>query len=197
MKSAGTCFLLALGLGVALCLAQTSEKTAILRPADKSILNQGQFSIIAQASGGGLRLDGKPLSSIQPAPGVLTIKVMPSPGLHELVLTTQEGEQKLQFFVQATAHSGRTPEGWKTFKVHPPEASCDTCHALKEGIWSFKGSVLSENCFGCHDQKTFPEGHTHNEEVLAECQLCHDPHGSTEKYLLTMPRETACKQCHG
>ena len=36
-----------------------------------------------------------------------------------------------------------------------------------------------------------------NDEVLADCVLCHNPHGSTEEFHLKMPRETACKQCHG
>lgn len=178
-------FLAAIGI---LGYAQAPEGPRILRPLDRTVLKPGPLAIIARGAGE-LRLDGKPLATAQPAPEVVTATITPGPGLHELAL----GDRKLQFFVGAT----KAPSGWKAYRPHPPAATCETCHAVKDGAWGFQAVPLSTNCFGCHDQKSFPVGHAHNAEVLAECQLCHDPHGSTEKFHLKMPRETACKQCHG
>jgi predicted CXXCH cytochrome family protein len=70
------------------------------------------------------------------------------------------------------------------------------CHTVNEGEWSLKTSALSEACFVCHDQKVSLKL-TRNDETLADCGLCHNPHGSTEKFHLKMSREIACKQCHG
>ena len=173
------------GIGVlvaAVCAGQ------ILRPVDQTVLKAGPLSIIVRGAGE-LRLDGKALTAKQPASGVLTATVAPAGGRHELTL----GDQKLQFFVGAA----KAPAGWKPYRPHAPAASCDTCHAVKDGAWGFKGAKLSTNCFGCHEQKTFASPHSHNAEVLAECPLCHNPHGSAEKFHLKMPRDTACKQCHG
>lgn len=154
----------------------------ILRPADQSVLKPGPFSVIAKTEAE-LKLDGKPLAVTRPAPGIATATINPAPGLHEI----SAAEERVKFFVGAGA-----PPGWKEFRAHPPAASCESCHAIVKGAWEFAG-----NCFQCHDQKAFPKIHQHNTEVLADCQLCHYPHGSTERRHLKMQKETACKQCHG
>jgi predicted CXXCH cytochrome family protein len=88
--------------------------------------------------------------------------------------------------------AGAGPEGWKPFRAHPPAGACSACHDAAS--WEFKGA---ETCLACHDQTAFAKTHTHNTEVLNECQLCHAPHGSTAKSHLKFVKETACKQCHG
>ncbi|MBI3698631.1 MAG: hypothetical protein HY238_27805 [Acidobacteria bacterium] len=183
-----------LGLAAGLCLAQAPEGPRILRPADQSALPAGPLSVIARGDEKSqLLLDGKPLEAKRPFATVLTATLAPASGPHTLTLATAGAEQKVQFFA-----GPKPPAGFQPYRPHPPAAAtCDTCHAVKDGEWGFKGTVLSENCFGCHNQKTFATKHSHNEETLAECQLCHDPHGSTEKFHLKMTREIACKQCHG
>jgi predicted CXXCH cytochrome family protein len=166
----------------ALALAQQgSEGPRILRPADGAALPPGPIVVIARGTSS-LQFDGKPLS-VQAGSATIT----PSAGRHELRL----GDQKVQFFVGPAA-----PAEFRPYRLHPPaEAACSTCHAIRDGAWEFRGAEAS--CFGCHDAKKFPVGHTHNAEVLSECGLCHDPHGSAEKFHLKLKRETACKQCHG
>ncbi|MBI3665609.1 MAG: hypothetical protein HY236_05180 [Acidobacteria bacterium] len=155
-------------------------------------------SVIARGlAGSKLQLDGKPVVSAAPATGVLAATISPATGLHELALVTSGGSQKSQFFVR-TGSAAEPPDGWKAYRPHPPGATgCDTCHAVKNGSWAFRAQALSAVCFQCHDQKAFAEPHSHNERLLADCQSCHDPHGSTERFHLKLPRETACKQCHG
>jgi predicted CXXCH cytochrome family protein len=36
----------------------------------------------------------------------------------------------------------------------------------------------------------------HAPDVLSECGLCHNAHGSTVKANLVYPKQTACKLCH-
>ena len=165
-------------------LLMAAEPDRVLRPLNETVLKPGPVSIVAKTTGE-LLLDGKAIPSTQPAPGVRTATVTPSAGLHELAA----GNQKVRFFVGAGA-----PQGWKEFRAHPPAATCDACHAVEDGAWSIKAG---ETCFRCHDQATFPKIHQHNSEVLAECQMCHNPHGSTEKAHLKLAKEVACKQCHG
>lgn len=173
--------------------AQEREKAGILRPIDQSVLDSEEVQIIARA--GEIWLDGKSLKGRQTLGSrrLLTLRI--TPGRHELVWKNADALQKVQFMVTT---SGKTavPPGWKVYRAHPPQAECQNCHAGDQP-GDFKKITVGETCFMCHEQKTFAAGHAHNDEVLAECVLCHNPHGSTEKFHLKMTREMACKQCHG
>lgn len=176
------------------CFAQEPAGPGFLRPLDQTVLPAGPITVVARTAGKAeLRLDGKPIAASQPAANVLTATVNPAPGRHELAFD----DQKIQFFARTAANAAGAPQGWSEFKTHPPAASCDTCHAIKEGAWTFKNDVLGDTCFGCHNAKQFPGVHSHTSETLAECQMCHLAHGSTVKGHLKMKKELACKQCHG
>jgi len=173
--------------------AEEAEKSGILRPADQSVLDAEEVQIIVR--GGEIWLDGKSLKQPQAQATRQPLSMRISAGRHELVWKNGDASQKVQFMVTT---SGKTaaPPGWKVYKGHPPQAECQNCHAGKQP-GDFKKSTVAETCFTCHAQYAFATGHAHNDEVLAECVLCHNPHGSTEKFHLKMTRETACKQCHG
>ena len=163
----------------------------ILRPADQSAIPKGPFTVIAKADAGAkLELDGKPLAVTELASGILSVTISAPAGVHELRLTAASGERKIRFAVGAL-------ENYKHFRVHPPAATCDSCHAARNGVWEMKNAVLEKTCSGCHNLSSFAKSHTHNTEVLNECQMCHNPHGSTETKHLVLPKITACKQCHG
>jgi predicted CXXCH cytochrome family protein len=167
--------------------ATAQEQGKILRPVDGAALPDGvEMSIIAR--GGKLELDGKPVPADQPFPEVLHAKTKPAPGTHTLALTGEGGRQEIRFFV-----GGNPPAGFKAFRQHPPLAvDCNQCHGLSaRGRFRFKGG-----CFDCHKEEGFLKTHSHKPDVLVECGQCHNAHGSTEKALLVMPREKACKLCH-
>ena len=140
---------------------------------------------------GTILFDGSPIPTKERAPGVLTFVLNPSIGRHTLELRFEGGSNAITF------HSGDFPEKGKPFRFHPPAATCETCHAVKAGAWSFKSDLLETTCEGCHILKEFAKTHTHNTGQLAECGMCHNPHGSTESFHLKYPRNVACKQCHG
>jgi len=178
---------------ITLTETQTPEVVGILRPTDQAVLETEEVQVIARP--GGLWLDGKALKERQTEAMRQALSLRIPAGRHELVWKNGDASQKVQFMVTT---SGKTPAppGWKVYKGHPPQAECQNCHAGKQpGV--FRKSTLAETCFTCHAQDAFAAGHAHNDEVLAECVLCHNPHGSTEKFHLKMTRETACKQCHG
>ena len=185
-----TCALLGFALSL-LCFAGDAPGPGFLRPLDQTVVPAGPLSIVARTAGNTeLRVDGKAVAALQPAPNVLTATLNPTPGRHVLAI----GDQTIHFFVGAAAGA---PQGWGEFKAHPPAATCETCHAVKDGAWAFKSEILADTCFGCHNAKQFPTIHTHNSEILAECQMCHNPHGSAVKAHLKMKKDLACKQCHG
>ena len=166
----------------ALALAATlAAETVVLRPTPQSVVPPGPLSIIAKGEGDVL-LDGKAVTVQKPGPGVIHAEVKVSSGKHVLTI----GAAKVEFA------AGQGPDGWKAFRAHPPAGECVSCHAAES--WEFKGAGA---CLGCHDGTAFAKTHTHNAEVLNECQLCHAPHGSTENRHLKFTRETACKLCHG
>ena len=169
-------------------LAGPQEQGRIVRPVDGAALPPGEASFVARSPGGKLELDGKPLASEQPFPDVLHARTAPAAGTHTLALVSGAGRQEIRFFVGDGA-----PAGFKAYRKHPRvPVECTQCHALSNrGRFRFKGG-----CFDCHAQQAFAKPHSHTPEVLAECGQCHDAHGSTEKALLILPREKACKLCH-
>jgi predicted CXXCH cytochrome family protein len=163
----------------------------ILRPAEKSAFPPGEVDVVATAPGGKLQLDGQPVAAEQPFPNVFHTKLKPSSGEHKLSLVWDGGTQEIRFY-----SGSQPPAGFEPFRQHPPLAGveCTQCHELtKRGRFHFKGG---EACFGCHQQDAFAKPHSHTPEVLNECGLCHNAHGSTVKGHLLFPKETACKQCH-
>jgi len=171
-----------------LAAGQEPTEGRILRPTDGAALPSGEASIIAAAPGGKLEIDGKPLAAEESAPGVFRAKVTLPAGAHTLALSWQGGRKQIRFFV------GSDPPGeFKPFQLHPPvQVECTQCHGLsRRGRFVFKGG-----CFDCHQETGFAKTHQHTPEVLESCGRCHNPHGSTEKFLLMFPREKACKLCH-
>jgi predicted CXXCH cytochrome family protein len=162
-------------------VAALAAESVILRPTHQSVVPPGPLSIVAKGAGEVL-LDGKPVAAQRPGPDAVHAEVEAAPGKHVLTV----GATKIEFA------AGPVPDGWKVFRAHPPAGECAACHQPKS--WEFKGA---DACLACHDQAAFAKTHTHNAEVLNECQLCHAPHGSTEERHLKFTKETACKQCHG
>jgi predicted CXXCH cytochrome family protein len=174
-------------------VAQDTGQAGILRPTDQSVLETEEVLVIARS--GALWLDGKSVSNRTTESPRQALSIRIPAGKHELVWKHGAALQRIQFVV-STSRSRTIPPGWKVYRAHPPQAECQTCHAGDQPA-DFKKITVAETCFACHEQEAFAVNHSHNDEVLAECVLCHNPHGSTEKFHLKMPRETACKQCHG
>lgn len=184
-RAAGSCILLVCAL-----LSGADEAGKIMRPADKSIVASGPLDIVATAPGGRLELDGGPIEAAQPFPNVHHARIEPKQGTHTLSLLWEGGRKDIQF------HSGpNPPAGFVPFRIHPPagDVACTQCHELsRRGRFVFKGG-----CFDCHQTAAFAKVHTHTSEVLRECGLCHNAHGSTAAKHLIHTKELACKQCHG
>ncbi|HUQ93726.1 MAG TPA: cytochrome c3 family protein [Bryobacteraceae bacterium] len=176
-------------LAAVACGAQ--EGPLLFTPTDKSVVAPGSLRVIGKASMAQLTLDGKAVPVTSPAAGVIHAELKLSPGPHELILKGAGGEARSVFFV------GKEHQDWKMFRAHPPAApGCDTCHAVKDGEWALKRATLSPICHTCHDKARFPATHTHNTDILTDCQNCHHPHGSAVKGHLKQPKEVVCKQCH-
>jgi predicted CXXCH cytochrome family protein len=176
---------------VLLCsvLAASEEAGRIMRPPHKAAFRSGPVDVIATAPQGILELDGARLTGEQPFPDVLHSRVGVKPGVHTLSLSWPGGKKEVQFYIGADV-----PEGFVSFRPHPPaaEVPCTQCHTLsRRGRFIFKGG-----CFDCHNPAAFAKTHTHTPDVLNECGLCHNAHGSIVKNHLTHAKDVACKQCH-
>jgi predicted CXXCH cytochrome family protein len=175
--------------GAAFLLAgQEQSPINIHSPATGSVWT-GPVRVIARVSPGQKALlDGKAFEASAPAEGVLLASLKLAPGTHEIAV----GAEKVRFHVGAGA-----PAGFSPFRDHPPVvAGCDSCHAVKEGAWALKRASLSGICFQCHDREAFPKAHTHVYGTLADCQMCHNPHGSASAAHMKMEKARACTLCH-
>ena len=83
---------------------------------------------------------------------------------------------------------------------HPAAEDCTTCHDLssdRESKLIVGQEYNSELCFMCHSDK---QEQVETSEVVhgtaSECQMCHDPHGSTQPRLLRANTRSICASCH-
>jgi DmsE family decaheme c-type cytochrome len=81
--------------------------------------------------------------------------------------------------------------------VRETKMSCASCHNVHSGNEKqLKTSQrTNELCYTCHQSKEGPYIFEHD-PVQEDCQLCHVPHGSTARRLLTVAEPMLCLQCH-
>ncbi len=167
--------------------AQESENRIFAPPANALFPEDAPVRLIARiAAGAELKVDGAAVAVESPHAGVATAELKLAPGAHSITL----GDQTVKIAV------GTPEDGMAHFRSHPPTATCENCHAVRNGRWRFLRASLSNVCSNCHAKDAFPAKHTHTMDLLPDCQMCHDPHGSTVAGHMKMSREKACQQCH-
>jgi predicted CXXCH cytochrome family protein len=74
------------------------------------------------------------------------------------------------------------------------ERNCTACHltAMSQELRS-SGSDL---CLECHDKLIGNAKYVHAPVNDGRCDLCHQPHESTERFLLTRKAQDLCLDCH-
>lgn len=72
--------------------------------------------------------------------------------------------------------------------------SCVSCHDPHSGKQT---SLVSKNdqCYTCHQAIRGPKVFEHA-PVVEDCGICHDPHGTPNRRLLTLSQPMQCLQCH-
>jgi len=180
------CSRLSGGFFLAALLAAQEPGAILAPPPDSAHPVAGPIRFIGRGAGP-LKLDGAAVATQSPHEGVQTVTLQTKPGIHTI-----------EFEGQTVRFSLGPAEKFAAFKPHPPANQCETCHAVRNGRWRFQRVSLASVCSQCHSKETFPAKHTHEMAVLTDCQLCHNPHGSTvaTPAHLKLARDAACKQCH-
>lgn len=77
------------------------------------------------------------------------------------------------------------------------KVTCSDCHAThgSGGPKLLTEMTANEVCFTCHAEQRGPFLWEH-QPVRDDCGTCHKPHGSTQKFLLTMRDPFLCMTCH-
>lgn len=170
-------------------LSLPAADSVIVKPPDGAWLPGTSVQIIARGESAKLLLDGKPLETEEPFPGVYTVTAELLPGTHHLLLESPAEGSEISF------HSGSEPPNSTSeqYADHPPsQIACTHCHSVsRRGRFRFSGG-----CQSCHPKEPFIKTHSHEPHELASCGMCHDAHGSATAQLLRLPKERACKQCH-
>lgn len=73
-------------------------------------------------------------------------------------------------------------------------SSCHDVHAATEAQLRV-GQRANELCYRCHQEKEGPYVFEH-QPVQEDCRLCHDPHGTVARNLLSANEPMLCLQCH-
>jgi len=85
--------------------------------------------------------------------------------------------------------------------LHEPLKDCVSCHG---DLWE-QASMDQPNlvapvpklCFKCHKDYISLDGWVHGPVATGKCLLCHEPHKTDNKSLLSKPIPELCYQCHG
>jgi DmsE family decaheme c-type cytochrome len=83
---------------------------------------------------------------------------------------------------------------------HPvPEGKmgCSSCHSVHGtmGKKLLQKDTVNETCFMCHAEKRGPYLWSH-QPVTEDCDLCHNPHGTTADTMLKVRAPFLCLECH-
>lgn len=74
--------------------------------------------------------------------------------------------------------------------------NCSSCHdSHGGGEGNIKAETLNELCLSCHAEKQGPFSFEHI-PVVENCAICHDPHGSIANHLQRQTEPFLCMQCH-
>jgi predicted CXXCH cytochrome family protein len=92
--------------------------------------------------------------------------------------------------------AGYSTQPISTVTIHEPyeKRNCQSCHES-----AFSQNLLvarNELCFTCHFEGGIRETLTHAPVLSGDCWVCHDPHQSNSKFLLTREEPEMCLQCH-
>jgi predicted CXXCH cytochrome family protein len=87
-----------------------------------------------------------------------------------------------------------------TWGLHEPLKNCLPCHSNQSEQASTDQPNLvapvPELCYGCHKEYISLEGWVHGPVATGNCLLCHEPHKTDNKFLLSKPIPELCCQCH-
>ena len=93
---------------------------------------------------------------------------------------------------EATALSVSAPVEY----IHKPylERDCAACHVSAESQeLRAQGEAL---CFECHKTLIGNAKYVHAPVAAGQCELCHEPHKSPERFLLRHKSQELCLDCH-
>ena len=84
--------------------------------------------------------------------------------------------------------------------IPEPHKNCNSCHSGKtqQAIKDRPDLIapMSELCYGCHKEYLSLDGWVHGPVATGNCLLCHDPHETDNKSLLSKSVPELCYQCH-
>lgn len=163
---------------------------------------QGKGKLIAPSAAKALaKLDAKsPLLPDKSDKALWLGTVKLKPGSH--VLALENGQTHL--FRSTAADGSGGPSGWPLFHPHPGitdtnrPVECLSCHEVKAAnpAPSLGRAKLPDTCQVCHPPVDLRLIHSHIMEPLANCLMCHDPHGTLFPSLLHDTKVKVCTQCH-
>jgi predicted CXXCH cytochrome family protein len=76
---------------------------------------------------------------------------------------------------------------------------CTQCHGRRQRSFSREIHLVAqvpELCHQCHEPDAATAGWVHGPVTTGECLLCHEPHKTKVRYLLSQPAPEVCFQCH-
>jgi predicted CXXCH cytochrome family protein len=132
--------------------------------------------------------------------GLLLATLTLKPGAHVL----EVAGASTRLFRSMTTNLSDAPKGWLLFHPHPPAhdtsqpMDCQSCHEVRvaEAKSLLGRAKVPQTCQQCHGEVELRLIHSHIMEPLANCRMCHNPHGTSRPSLLINDQDKLCSQCH-
>ena len=153
-------------------------------------------SVTCQVKGG--EVIGGP--SVAVNAGAFTVSIRLKKGLNEVSVSDQGGRSTRKVSVFLAKEESKAPEGFSPYFTHSPlekDEQCQNCHNLKGPSPSYRKMIPSATCVSaqCHPQMGKGK-HVHGPVGGGTCVACHNPHGSSNKKIVTRSGAEGCYVCH-
>ena len=139
-------------------------------------------------------------ASIPVNAGGFSVLVSLKKGLNEISISAPSGRAFQKVSVFFSKDEGKAPEGFRRYYSHSPvegEGQCEDCHNLKGGSPGYQNIIPSATCQTgqCHP-KMGKDKFVHGPVGAGTCIVCHNPHGSPNKGMVTRQGGQMCYICH-
>ena len=172
--------------------AVTSEKIRVIGAVQGSNIK----SLTCQVKGG--QILGNPVIPI--VKGAFTVSIQLSQGLNEITFKDQTGRMSQKISVFFAKGDAKPSEGFRTFSTHSPtgkEEQCQECHRLEGEPLSYQKITSSATCTTAQCHAQMGKGKfVHGPVGSGECFSCHNPHGTANPKIVTIPAAEGCYTCH-
>ncbi len=186
----------------------TQGNLRIVYPPDRSVVKFDRIRVVGLTSDPSLKSvacqvkGGEVLgSSVIPiVKEAFSVSIRLKKGLNEISIGNLSGRLLSKVSIFLSQDGATPPQGFRPYFIHSPlarEEQCQDCHNLKGRKISYRRMIPSATCTSaqCHAGMGKAK-FVHGPVGGGTCIACHNPHGTSNRHIVTRPGGEGCYICH-